>query len=135
MFPTTSPPPSVLVAHPSSPLHSPPNTSFPSLPSPCHSQSVQRDELEWRLGQERGVELQSQTYGGGQAQSRGAMGLTVYHRPLALRIEVSASSLLHLPFNTGMGPLPKSKTWIWTGMVFSFHWPFYQNIRPKMWFR
>uniref|UniRef100_A0A3Q3BCP2 Microtubule crosslinking factor 1 n=1 Tax=Kryptolebias marmoratus TaxID=37003 RepID=A0A3Q3BCP2_KRYMA len=56
-------------------------------------QSVQRDELEWRLGQERGVEPQIQTYGGVQAQSRGATGLTMYHRPLALRIEVSASSL------------------------------------------
>ncbi|XP_024860613.1 microtubule cross-linking factor 1 isoform X2 [Kryptolebias marmoratus] len=50
-------------------------------------QSVQRDELEWRLGQERGVEPQIQTYGGVQAQSRGATGLTMYHRPLALRIE------------------------------------------------
>ncbi|XP_072219154.1 microtubule cross-linking factor 1 isoform X2 [Leuresthes tenuis] len=51
-------------------------------------QSVQRDELEWRLGQERGVEPQSQSQGGGQAQSRGATGLTRYHRPLALRIEL-----------------------------------------------
>ncbi|XP_017165495.1 microtubule cross-linking factor 1 isoform X2 [Poecilia reticulata] len=48
-------------------------------------QSVQRDELEWRLGQERGVEPQSQV--GGPAQSRGATGLPMYHRPLALRIE------------------------------------------------
>ncbi|CAG5896445.1 unnamed protein product [Menidia menidia] len=39
-------------------------------------QSVQRDELEWRLGQERGVEPQSQSQGGGQAQSRGTTGLT-----------------------------------------------------------
>uniref|UniRef100_A0A3Q3JRR2 SOGA coiled-coil domain-containing protein n=1 Tax=Monopterus albus TaxID=43700 RepID=A0A3Q3JRR2_MONAL len=54
----------------------------------------QRDELEWRLGQERGVEPQSQSQGGGQAQSKGATGLTRYHRPLALRAEVSASSLL-----------------------------------------
>ncbi|XP_074508042.1 microtubule cross-linking factor 1 isoform X1 [Sebastes fasciatus] len=45
-------------------------------------QSGQRDELEWRLGQERGVEPQS------QAQSRGATGLTRYHRPLALRAEL-----------------------------------------------
>uniref|UniRef100_A0A8C3B3X4 Microtubule crosslinking factor 1 n=1 Tax=Cyclopterus lumpus TaxID=8103 RepID=A0A8C3B3X4_CYCLU len=59
----------------------------------------QRDELEWRLGQERGVEPQSQSQGWGQAQSRGATGLTRYHRPLALRAEVSASSLLHLPFH------------------------------------
>ncbi|XP_034744775.1 microtubule cross-linking factor 1 [Etheostoma cragini] len=51
-------------------------------------QSGQRDELEWRLGQERGVEPQSQSQGGGQAQSRGAMGLTRYHRPLALRAEL-----------------------------------------------
>uniref|UniRef100_A0A672IVG0 Microtubule crosslinking factor 1 n=1 Tax=Salarias fasciatus TaxID=181472 RepID=A0A672IVG0_SALFA len=50
-------------------------------------QSGQRDELEWRLGQERGVEPQS------QAQSRGATGLSRYHRPLALRAEVSASSI------------------------------------------
>lgn len=60
-------------------------------PPPRHSQSVQRDELEWRLGQERGVEPQSQSQSGGQAQGRGAAGLTRYHRPLALRIEVSAS--------------------------------------------
>uniref|UniRef100_A0A3Q2NVP1 Microtubule crosslinking factor 1 n=1 Tax=Fundulus heteroclitus TaxID=8078 RepID=A0A3Q2NVP1_FUNHE len=61
-------------------------------------QSVQRDELEWRLGQERGVEPQSQV--GGPAQSRGATGLSMYHRPLALRIEVSASyiSPLHHQF-------------------------------------
>ncbi|XP_053186211.1 microtubule cross-linking factor 1 [Scomber japonicus] len=51
-------------------------------------QSGQRDELEWRLGQERGVEPQSQSQGGGQAQSRGATGLTRYHRPLALRAEL-----------------------------------------------
>ncbi|XP_054602779.1 microtubule cross-linking factor 1 isoform X2 [Nothobranchius furzeri] len=50
-------------------------------------QSVQRDELEWRLGQERGVEPQIQTQCGGQALSRGATGLTMYHRPLALRTE------------------------------------------------
>uniref|UniRef100_A0A1A8FTL0 SOGA family member 2 n=1 Tax=Nothobranchius korthausae TaxID=1143690 RepID=A0A1A8FTL0_9TELE len=49
--------------------------------------SVQRDELEWRLGQERGVEPQIQTQCGGQALSRGATGLTMYHRPLALRTE------------------------------------------------
>ncbi|KAM9845228.1 microtubule cross-linking factor 1 [Aulostomus maculatus] len=49
-------------------------------------QSGQRDELEWRLGQEQGVEPQSQN--GGQAQSRGATGLTRYHRPLALRAEL-----------------------------------------------
>uniref|UniRef100_A0A3Q3XQT9 SOGA coiled-coil domain-containing protein n=1 Tax=Mola mola TaxID=94237 RepID=A0A3Q3XQT9_MOLML len=54
-------------------------------------QSGQRDELEWRLGQERGMEPQS------QSQSRGATGPTRYHRPLALRAEVSESSLLHLP--------------------------------------
>ncbi|XP_051264147.1 microtubule cross-linking factor 1 isoform X3 [Dicentrarchus labrax] len=51
-------------------------------------QSGQRDELEWRLGQERGVEPQSQSQGWGQAQSRGATGLTRYHRPLALRAEL-----------------------------------------------
>ncbi|XP_040911861.1 microtubule cross-linking factor 1 isoform X2 [Toxotes jaculatrix] len=51
-------------------------------------QSGQRDELEWRLGQERGVEPQCQSQGGGQAQSRGATGLTRYHRPLALRAEL-----------------------------------------------
>ncbi|XP_070774629.1 microtubule cross-linking factor 1 [Enoplosus armatus] len=51
-------------------------------------QSGQRDELEWRLGQERGVEPQSQSQGGGQAQSRGATGLTRYHRSLALRAEL-----------------------------------------------
>ncbi|XP_045907780.1 microtubule cross-linking factor 1 isoform X1 [Micropterus dolomieu] len=51
-------------------------------------QSGQRDELEWRLGQERGVEPQSQSQGGGQAQSRGAPGPTRYHRPLALRAEL-----------------------------------------------
>ncbi|KAM6948950.1 LOW QUALITY PROTEIN: microtubule cross-linking factor 1 [Aplochiton taeniatus] len=49
-------------------------------------QSGQRDELEWRLGQERGVEPQSQ--GQGLAPSRGAAGLTRYHRPLALRAEL-----------------------------------------------
>uniref|UniRef100_A0A3P9K781 Microtubule crosslinking factor 1 n=1 Tax=Oryzias latipes TaxID=8090 RepID=A0A3P9K781_ORYLA len=54
-------------------------------------QSVQRDELEWRLGQERGVEPQSQSQSGGQAQGRGAAGLTRYHRPLALRIELRDS--------------------------------------------
>uniref|UniRef100_A0A3Q1FBH5 Microtubule crosslinking factor 1 n=1 Tax=Acanthochromis polyacanthus TaxID=80966 RepID=A0A3Q1FBH5_9TELE len=53
-------------------------------------QSGQRDELEWRLGQERGVEPQSQT------QSRGAPGPSRYHRPLALRAEVSASSISFL---------------------------------------
>ncbi|KAF3698711.1 Microtubule cross-linking factor 1 [Channa argus] len=51
-------------------------------------QSSQRDELEWRLGQERGMEPQSQSQGGGQAQSRGATGLTRYQRPLVLRAEL-----------------------------------------------
>uniref|UniRef100_H3DBK9 Microtubule crosslinking factor 1 n=1 Tax=Tetraodon nigroviridis TaxID=99883 RepID=H3DBK9_TETNG len=50
-------------------------------------QSGQRDELEWRLGQERGVESQSQSQAGGQAQSRGATGFTRYHRPPALSVE------------------------------------------------
>ncbi|RVE61017.1 hypothetical protein OJAV_G00166550 [Oryzias javanicus] len=61
-------------------------------------QSVQRDELEWRLGQERGVEPQSQSQGGGQAQGRGAAGLTRYHRPLALRIELRDSPAPDVPF-------------------------------------
>lgn len=43
------------------------------------------------------MEPQSQSQGGGQAQSRGAAGLTRYHRPLALRAEVSASPFLHFP--------------------------------------
>ncbi|XP_024908428.1 microtubule cross-linking factor 1 isoform X7 [Cynoglossus semilaevis] len=51
-------------------------------------QSVQRDELEWHLGQERGVEPQSKSQGWGQPQSRGAAGLTRYNRPLALRAEL-----------------------------------------------
>ncbi|XP_054869993.1 microtubule cross-linking factor 1 isoform X2 [Amphiprion ocellaris] len=55
-------------------------------------QSGQRDELEWRLGQERGVEPQS------QAQSRGAPGPTRYHRPLALRAELRDSSASDLQF-------------------------------------
>ncbi|XP_056149758.1 microtubule cross-linking factor 1 [Lampris incognitus] len=55
-------------------------------------QSGQRDELEWRLGQERGVEPQSQTQGGGQAQSKGTTGLARYHRPLALRAELRDTS-------------------------------------------
>lgn len=33
----------------------------------------------------------------GPAQSRGASGLTRYHRPLALRAEVSACPLLYFP--------------------------------------
>lgn len=102
--PTPTPPP----PHPSAPpsyqnpihLHLPPPP--PPFPTPRHSQSGQRDELEWRLGQERGVESQSQSQAGGQAQSRGAPGFTRYHRPLALSVEVSASSLLHLPSPTGL---------------------------------
>uniref|UniRef100_A0A672IZ11 Microtubule crosslinking factor 1 n=1 Tax=Salarias fasciatus TaxID=181472 RepID=A0A672IZ11_SALFA len=58
----------------------------------------QRDELEWRLGQERGVEPQS------QAQSRGATGLSRYHRPLALRAEVSASSISLPPSASSANP-------------------------------
>uniref|UniRef100_A0A672IXZ4 Microtubule crosslinking factor 1 n=1 Tax=Salarias fasciatus TaxID=181472 RepID=A0A672IXZ4_SALFA len=61
-------------------------------------QSGQRDELEWRLGQERGVEPQS------QAQSRGATGLSRYHRPLALRAEVSASSISLPPSASSANP-------------------------------
>ncbi|XP_067462529.1 microtubule cross-linking factor 1 isoform X1 [Thunnus thynnus] len=61
-------------------------------------QSGQRDELEWRLGQERGVEPQSQSQGGGQAQSRGATGLTRYHRPLALRAELRDTSASDIQF-------------------------------------
>ncbi|KAM6918627.1 microtubule cross-linking factor 1 isoform 2-T2 [Xenentodon cancila] len=61
-------------------------------------QSVQRDELEWRLGQERGMEPQSQSQVGGQAQSRGATGLTRYHRPLALRIELRDTSASDVQF-------------------------------------
>lgn len=88
-FVYTHPPP--LFLHP---------CSSPLL-TPRHSQSVQRDELEWHLGQERGVEPQSKSQGWGQPQSRGAAGLTRYNRPLALRAEVSAppSPLLHLPFH------------------------------------
>lgn len=48
------------------------------------------------------MESQSQSQAGGQAQSRGAAGLTRYHRPLALSVEVSASSLLHLPSPVGL---------------------------------
>ncbi|XP_047444711.1 microtubule cross-linking factor 1 isoform X2 [Mugil cephalus] len=61
-------------------------------------QSGQRDELEWRLGQERGVEPQSQSQGGGQAQSRGATGLTRYHRPLALRAELRDTPAFDIQF-------------------------------------
>nr|XP_043878201.1 microtubule cross-linking factor 1 isoform X2 [Solea senegalensis] len=61
-------------------------------------QSVQRDELEWRLGQERGVEPQSQSHGGGQAQSRGATGFTRYHRPLALRAELRDTPVSDIQF-------------------------------------
>ncbi|XP_034468345.1 microtubule cross-linking factor 1 isoform X3 [Hippoglossus hippoglossus] len=61
-------------------------------------QSVQRDELEWRLGQERGVEPQSQSQGGGQAQCRGAPGLTRYHRPLALRAELRDTPAADIQF-------------------------------------
>ncbi|XP_034557966.1 LOW QUALITY PROTEIN: microtubule cross-linking factor 1 [Notolabrus celidotus] len=61
-------------------------------------QSGQRDELEWRLGQERGVEPQSQSQGGGQAQSRGAPGLTRYHRPLALRAELRDTPAADIQF-------------------------------------
>ncbi|XP_056276710.1 microtubule cross-linking factor 1 isoform X2 [Pseudoliparis swirei] len=80
-------------------------------------QSGQREELEWRLGQERGVEPQSQ--GWGPAQSRGATGLTRYHRPLALRAEIRdtpASDIqLHLDHEQrlraeeqeAVGPLPQ----------------------------
>ncbi|XP_061879228.1 microtubule cross-linking factor 1-like isoform X6 [Entelurus aequoreus] len=45
-------------------------------------QSGQRDELEWRVGQKRGVEPHSQ---GG---SRGAARLNRYHGPLVLRAEL-----------------------------------------------
>lgn len=48
------------------------------------------------------MESQSQSQAGGQAQSRGATGLTRYHRPLALSVEVSASSLLQLPSPMGL---------------------------------
>ncbi|XP_068604827.1 microtubule cross-linking factor 1 [Brachionichthys hirsutus] len=51
-------------------------------------QSGQRDELEWRLGQEQGVEPQSQRQSRGHTQCREASGLTRYHRPLALRAEL-----------------------------------------------
>ncbi|KAM3866254.1 microtubule cross-linking factor 1-like [Diretmus argenteus] len=63
-------------------------------------QSGQRDELEWRLGQERGVEPQSQGggQGGGQAQSKGAAGLTRYHRPLALRAELRDTAPAEIQF-------------------------------------
>ncbi|KAM8851033.1 microtubule cross-linking factor 1 isoform 2-T2 [Spinachia spinachia] len=61
-------------------------------------QSVQRDELEWRLGQERGVEPQSQSRGGGQAPGRGAKGLTRYHGPLALRAELRDTPASDLQF-------------------------------------
>ncbi|CAL8314992.1 unnamed protein product, partial [Gadus morhua 'NCC'] len=59
-------------------------------------QSGQRDELEWRLGQERGAEPPSLSQGGGPPGGRGALsqgralaaGLTRYHhRPLALNVE------------------------------------------------
>ncbi|KAM8838099.1 microtubule cross-linking factor 1 isoform 1-T1 [Synchiropus picturatus] len=60
-------------------------------------QSGQRDELEWRLGQERGVEAQSQSQVAGPAQSR--TGPTRYHRPLALRAE--EGERLHLEAQRG----------------------------------
>ncbi|KAI4809100.1 hypothetical protein KUCAC02_018013, partial [Chaenocephalus aceratus] len=51
-------------------------------------QSGQRDELEWRLGQERGVESQSQR----------PPGLTRYPRPLALRAELRDAPASDLTF-------------------------------------
>ncbi|CAL8279138.1 unnamed protein product [Lota lota] len=61
-------------------------------------QSGQRDELEWRLGQERGAEPHSLSLGRGHPCGQGSLsqgravaaGLTRYHhRPLALNVEVS----------------------------------------------
>ncbi|KAK1878720.1 Microtubule cross-linking factor 1 [Dissostichus eleginoides] len=51
-------------------------------------QSGQRDELEWRLGQERGAESQSQR----------PPGLTRYPRPLALRAELRDAPASDLTF-------------------------------------
>ncbi|XP_051943843.1 microtubule cross-linking factor 1 isoform X2 [Hippocampus zosterae] len=47
----------------------------------------QRDELEWRVGQERGVEPYNQSRGG-------AAGLARYHRPLVLRTELREAPAL-----------------------------------------
>ncbi|CAB1326896.1 unnamed protein product [Coregonus sp. 'balchen'] len=77
---------------------SPISTLGRDLVTDFQSQSGARDELEWRLGQERDVETQGQSHdqGGlpqGPAQNRGAiLGHTRYHRaPLAsLRPEGSA---------------------------------------------
>ncbi|XP_061549065.1 microtubule cross-linking factor 1 isoform X1 [Phycodurus eques] len=50
-------------------------------------QSGQRDELEWRVGQERCVEPHNQSRGG-------AAGLARYHRPLVLRGELREAPAL-----------------------------------------
>ncbi|XP_077411988.1 microtubule cross-linking factor 1 isoform X2 [Vanacampus margaritifer] len=53
-------------------------------------QSGQRDELEWCVGQERGVEPHNQSRGG-------AAGLARYHRPLVLRAELRDAPALDIP--------------------------------------
>ncbi|XP_055721716.1 microtubule cross-linking factor 1-like [Salvelinus fontinalis] len=64
---------------------SPISTLGRDLVTDFQSQSGARDELEWRLGQERAVETQGQSQGAlpqGPAQNRGAiLGHTKYHRP------------------------------------------------------
>ncbi|XP_019739185.1 LOW QUALITY PROTEIN: microtubule cross-linking factor 1 [Hippocampus comes] len=57
------------------------------LMTDIQSQSGQRDELEWRVGQERGVEPYNQSRGG-------AAGLARYHRPLVLRTELREAPAL-----------------------------------------